>query len=152
MWQVEQPDGSNSETFRVVSISGNELTIDTDAGMPGNQGLTKNHPKTADPKTSQTVVAGSHVVAGLGNSIPTDRPALIVGATAAGIGEIGAHEQSHGQGMKDVNNITNTMHCTTGTTIGKLPFRFMELQQVVTGVCGTNLPGKDNQWETPARP
>jgi len=150
-WRIEGPNGGNSEAFTIVSISGTELTIDTDAGTPGLQGLTSNHNVTADPMTSETLVA-THTVAGLGNNIAADRPALIVGATANGIGEIAAHEQSHGQGMADVNDSTNTMHCNTNTNFGNLPFRFMELQRVVTGVCGTAMSGKDNQWETPARP
>lgn len=150
-WSIELPNGDNSETFTIVAINGNELTIDKDLATPGNQGLTQNHAKTIDPKTSETLVA-SHTVGGLGNNIPADRPALIVGASANHIGYIAAHEQSHGQSMSDVNVNTNVMHCTTSTVLGNLPFRFKQLQRVVTGVCGTNKPGMDNQWETPARP
>jgi hypothetical protein len=151
-FSIARPNGGNSETFNVVSVSGNELTIDKDLATPGLQGLTMNHAKTADPMTSETLTDNQINVVGTGNSIPGDRPALIVGATAGKIGGILAHEQSHGQNMSDVNDNTNRMHCNTAVVIGKLPFRFMGLTPVVTGNCGSPLPGLENQWETPARP
>jgi hypothetical protein len=150
-YSIKKPDGTDKETFYIVSISGNTLTIDTDTSTSGNQGLTKAHPLTADPKTSHTIVDELYETAGLSSNRDTQRPALVVGATASGVGHLAAHEQMHGQGLSDVNCSGNVMHYTVNS-IGSLPFRYKELVQVVTGTSNPKSGSPtDNQWNDPAR-
>ena len=152
-YALMKPDGTDKEPFTITSINGNELTIDTDPTTAGNQGFTKAHPLTADPMTSHTIVDQTGTAGGVGADPDANRPALVVGATAAEIGYILAHEQTHALGLSDVNLGGNLMHFSTAFAVDpKLSLRFLELVQVETG---TSIPKpgspKDNQWNDVTR-
>ncbi|MBV9468093.1 MAG: hypothetical protein JOZ57_02475, partial [Abitibacteriaceae bacterium] len=153
-YRLSNPKNGNAETFKITAITANKITIDTDPAMPGNQGFARDHKLTADPKTSETVKAGNagDGVIGLSSNIGADQPALVVGANAAIIGELLAHEQMHGQKLSDVNNARNVMHYTTPTNITLLPFTFFPQVAVITGTPNPK-PGplKENQWQIPMR-
>jgi len=148
---IGSPTGAGAESFRITARAGQVITIDTDSVTPGNQGFVSAHPLGADDAASHAVRSPRDVI-GLSSNIAADRPALLVGSTAAVVGQLASHEHMHGQGLSDVNLAGNVMHWVKMAVNPMKPFRFKELVQVITGTPDPK-PGspKDNQWETPTR-
>ena len=153
-YRIAKGDDSDQETFviRAIDKPNRRITIDTDEGTPGNQGLANAHARTADVATTSTVKDNDFAIAGLSSNVAAKQPALIVGATAAKVGKLLAHEQMHGQTLSDIDDTSNVMHWNTSSRPTTLPFTFWEQIAVDTGTPRPKVPEKkENQWELPPR-
>ncbi|MCF6352191.1 MAG: hypothetical protein L3J06_04180 [Cyclobacteriaceae bacterium] len=156
-YNLQLPNGTRSETFQIISFSGDTVFITTSSNKSNIKGFAFNHPKTSSLVTSHVIVSkdktgGAAPKEGIKDVFSDDRPSLIAGSLPSStvIAKRITHEIMHGQGLRDVNENTNIMHYNTTITIGKLPFRYMPLDPVVTGTdeidTGTDAKPQ-NQWE-----
>jgi hypothetical protein len=147
-FSISHPSGDFTETFRVTSASGRQLTIDTDPYTVGNQGFLLPHAKTNDDATSHSITA-QHTIGGLSPIALRDQPALVVGATESDVGQVFAHELMHDQDLKDVDEIGNIMYYSK-KSISDKPFVYKPVNVVITGT-PTRTGAQQNQWETISR-